>query len=253
VAVEPDTCVKARASSEIAWRENRLDQPILVNAEWIHTLAPILGADLGRKHLGGKVNETFSKPKTGALLGLVTAAAVLSAGASQATITYHVDQTFGGGSVVGTIQTDGATGILAASDVTGWNLKLNGIGATDTLTDADSVVFVAGSDVTATASDLFFNYSGGDNGVFLFQRGLFSGTHYYCNATQDGDCFQGKSVVPQSIFDSTAVHVPAADNQIIGVAGVPEPASWAMMLLGFGGLGAAMRARRQSRAAAATA
>ena len=31
----------------------------------------------------------------------------------------------------------------------------------------------------------------------------------------------------------------------ISVAGVPEPATWAMMLVGFGGLGAAMRSRRK--------
>jgi hypothetical protein len=31
----------------------------------------------------------------------------------------------------------------------------------------------------------------------------------------------------------------------ISPAGVPEPASWAMMLVGFGGLGAAMRSRRK--------
>jgi len=31
---------------------------------------------------------------------------------------------------------------------------------------------------------------------------------------------------------------------VTGVPGVPEPATWAMMLVGFGGLGAAMRSRR---------
>jgi len=36
---------------------------------------------------------------------------------------------------------------------------------------------------------------------------------------------------------------------VTGVAGVPEPATWAMMLVGFGGLGAAMRSRRRSVAA----
>jgi len=36
-----------------------------------------------------------------------------------------------------------------------------------------------------------------------------------------------------------------------GVPGVPEPASWAMMLIGFAGLGAAMRSRRKQAAATA--
>jgi hypothetical protein len=34
-------------------------------------------------------------------------------------------------------------------------------------------------------------------------------------------------------------------------AGVPEPASWALMIAGFGGLGAALRAKRRTLAAAA--
>lgn len=42
---------------------------------------------------------------------------------------------------------------------------------------------------------------------------------------------------------------PALDN--VSVAGVPEPATWAMMLIGFGGLGAALRSRRRSAMALA--
>ena len=40
-------------------------------------------------------------------------------------------------------------------------------------------------------------------------------------------------------------------NIDLGVPGVPEPATWAMMLIGFGGLGAAMRARRKHAATTA--
>ena len=44
--------------------------------------------------------------------------------------------------------------------------------------------------------------------------------------------------------------LPSSSNVYLftSVAGVPEPATWAMMLLGFGGIGMAMRRRRRSPA-----
>jgi hypothetical protein len=42
-------------------------------------------------------------------------------------------------------------------------------------------------------------------------------------------------------------------NDLVVTSAVPEPATWAMMLVGFGGLGAAMRTSRRAKAAAATA
>lgn len=45
-----------------------------------------------------------------------------------------------------------------------------------------------------------------------------------------------------------------ADSLTLNIAGgVPEPAAWALMLLGMGGLGAVLRARRDNRSAAITA
>jgi len=183
------------------------------------------------------------------LLGSALAAAVLGFVASaDATITYHVDQTIGVGSLTGTIQTDGAVGTLGPGDITAWNLELNGDGASLNLTNGNSSVFDTGADLTAIAKNLFFNFDGSDGGYFLFEQSFGSGTHYACEATADqGVCFQGATVTPVSIFDSTAQHVPEVGNQIIGTA-VPEPATWAMMLAGFGGLGAAIRSQRRRAA-----
>jgi hypothetical protein len=44
-----------------------------------------------------------------------------------------------------------------------------------------------------------------------------------------------------------------SEQELSGVAAVPEPATWAMMLVGFGGLGAAMRASRRKPLGAAAA
>ncbi|MGZ3371658.1 MAG: PEPxxWA-CTERM sorting domain-containing protein, partial [Caulobacteraceae bacterium] len=56
------------------------------------------------------------------------------------------------------------------------------------------------------------------------------------------------------VFTITSLSDPSHQNFAIGwpVQGVPEPATWAMMLVGFGGLGAMLR-QRKARAAAATA
>jgi hypothetical protein len=185
--------------------------------------------------------------------GAAFCAALLGASGASANIVYTVNQTIGGGSVTGTLTTDGATGVLGASDFLGWNLTLKGLmGAMFNLTQGNSVAFVQGSDVNATLTDITFNFGGGDNGILLFQDGLFSGTHYWCNATQNGDCFQGKTVAPISIFDSSSQNVPASGIQVIASvsAAVPEPSTWALMLLGFASLGyAGYRRARQSSAA----
>ena len=63
----------------------------------------------------------------------------------------------------------------------------------------------------------------------------------------------GKSISSVTILAGT----PGTGQDAIGVddvrfqSAVPEPATWAMMLVGFGGLGAAMRSRRRMATAAA--
>jgi hypothetical protein len=44
-------------------------------------------------------------------------------------------------------------------------------------------------------------------------------------------------------FDSIAINI---FNGTFTFTAIPEPATWAMMLIGFGGIGASMRARRQN-------
>jgi hypothetical protein len=177
--------------------------------------------------------------------GVVALAAsmVFGVGASRANITYNVNRTVGSGSVVGTITTDGATGVLGVGDIVSWDLLLTGNGGgTFDLTSPNNS-YVSGADLTATHHLLLFNFSGGDGGRFLLQQGPEVGNTYYCVSTVYADCYAGETVVPANVFDGTAQNVAQSGNQIIGVngRGVPEPGSWLMMLLGFGLIGGALR------------
>jgi PEP-CTERM motif len=109
--------------------------------------------------------------------------------------------------------------------------ELKEVGTSTNLTNSNNVADNTGSDVTATTSDLFFNYGGTDSGYLLFQVNLFP-------------C---ASVVTQSPSDPSGQFEARKGNQIIGTAAsaVPEPPSWTIMLLGMGGLGAAMGLRRK--------
>jgi hypothetical protein len=145
--------------------------------------------------------------------------------------------------VIGTITTDGATGVLSASDILAWNLTLYGDGASYTISSPSSSVLVVGSDVVATPTKITFDFSGNDSGYLLFQETLFSGMHYWCSATSLGTCLQSKTVTPQSIFDST--HINEAASGVQTIAFVPEPSTWMLMGLGFGAL--ALAAARKGR------
>ncbi|MBS0265754.1 MAG: hypothetical protein JSS02_27735 [Planctomycetes bacterium] len=190
------------------------------------------------------------------LMFLVTAAPIFPGFCAAGTITYDVNQTIGGGSVVGTVETDGTTsGALNASNITAWNLTLTGLqGSTFTLTNSNSGVFVSGSDVTATPTNLFFNFSGTDDGYLLFQASFGSGTHYWGLATSTtGLLLQGQTVVPGTVFDSPQTYQYEAEsgNQIIGTVhtngAVPEPSSFAPFIIV--GISLVMGAYRRQRAA----
>ncbi len=185
-------------------------------------------------------------------LSLVVLGCALVAGpeAAATPIVYEVNQTIGAGSVVGSITTDGATGVLAQSDVTAWSLDINGVGASMHIDQTSSIVTDYGNDVSATAQYLYFNFSGTDGDLFLFQVGGPAGQNYWCNAVSSGECFQGKSAVPVYYSYASSQFASAEGKQIIGVAaanGVPEPAAWSLMLAGFAGLGVMLR-RRVARA-----
>jgi hypothetical protein len=155
-------------------------------------------------------------------------------------ITYNVNRTIGVGSVTGFIETDGSLGVLTTGNIMDWNLVLydgvNSFDLTGPLSGNDSQVLVQGGDVSASTTQLLFDFGGTDNGLFLFQQGLFSGNHYYCDATQAGACLAGETVVPVSVF-TRYQNASRSGVVVIGtVSGsqVPEPGTSGLMLVGLG-------------------
>ena len=91
-------------------------------------------------------------------------------GSAAADIVYHVNDTVAGGSVIGTITTDGATGLLFNGDITAFNLTLFDGTGTATLTSGvnGGTVFIGPGGLTATATALMFNFNASGTFVNFF-------------------------------------------------------------------------------------
>jgi hypothetical protein len=89
--------------------------------------------------------------------------------------------------------------------------------------------------------------SAGTYWVGLFNNGLFPLTHFGGAATPLGREVFREVGLPDVSIDSLnlAWRINGTEALDTPVSNVPEPASWAMMLLGFGAIGVALRRRRR--------
>jgi hypothetical protein len=111
--------------------------------------------------------------------------------------------------------------------------------------------------IDITGSQIVFSWFGaGASSAGTFDGVEFTDTtHPFTNAVLDGVTntpgilASAVTLVGGSIFVDLNNGVYSPEQNITvdvnGVGGVPEPATWAMLLLGMGGVGAAMRSRRR--------
>lgn len=125
-------------------------------------------------------------------------------------------------------------------------VETGGTGEINTIFGQPTTYFVDRGTVTFGASDQYagfsspttINYSNGDN--FIGLRATDGTNVYYGFAYTTNDMLNsyGFETTPGASITATVAGAPAG--------AVPEPASWAMMLGGFGLVGGAMRARRRA-------
>jgi hypothetical protein len=158
-----------------------------------------------------------------------------------ADITYSVDESVGPGFVTGTISTDGAIGTLGTGDIVNWNLNVNdGTDGTfdieGPLSGNNSGVQVAGSDLTSTATQLFFNFDGADGGFLAFETpGIGDDGPFIGYNAQFAGFDSPQSINISSDFgESTIIDPTFTGNQVI--ASTPEPSSLSLFALGLVGL-----------------
>lgn len=198
----------------------------------------------------------------------LTLAAALATGAQATTITFDEIAAQDGGGVVSN-QYTGSGVTFSAGNVGTWGGNSNGNPGNWAL--------------EGTNGPQFLGFNGGGGGVdgytqtltFSSAVGAFSADFARSQGSNDGEiileAFNGATLVATAsgsfgalaewmnlsvtgvTFDSvtwsgsgTDFHPYGVDNVVFGAAqgGVPEPAAWALMLVGFGGLGVALRRSR---------
>lgn len=128
-----------------------------------------------------------------------------------------------------------SAGTLVGGEILSWNLTLAGLlGSPFNLFPSNSVVYLQGSQVGATGSDVTFAYSGSGDSDADSEVNPFDGNRA-CDPG-DGLCIGG-SGPPENPFEATARN--PSDVEVIAsiLPAVPEPAAWTLMLVGVVALG----------------
>ena len=191
-----------------------------------------------------------SIPVSAAVLTATLGLAPLAAHASPITYVLLKVTLPSGATATGTITTDGATGTLVASDITGIDIAVSGFGSSDTLKSLSDVILV-GSELSATSKSLSFDFNG--------SGGKFGAQSKSSPTSYSGLCFadslqicHGSFVAPSSGYEEINLPTGVSEtedfsavsgNSIIATA-VPEPLTLSLFAAGLAGAVAMHRRKK---------
>jgi hypothetical protein len=150
------------------------------------------------------------------ILSVLFATSVLRAG----DIKYTVNDKVGPGSVTGFITTNGTIGLLNSTDIVNWNLFLNdGTNPTFELKGTtNSGESIGGADLTASATQLLYNFSATDEGNFIIEHPAPGFNGPFVRWSSIAACAPGSpvGVSLSSLMDETfIVSTPLTDTGVI--------------------------------------
>ena len=188
------------------------------------------------------------------LLSTSLAALAMGATAADATVylgnrTANLDRGSSGPATASlSLTTDGTLGALAVSNVIAWSVVMTDSRGTVTLDQTNSAFLAFQSALFATATDITFDFDQQVTSCVYIQRD--APLAYYGVETRGGCTGGAFSGFGESLYTGSG-GIGAYENRtgIVVIASalsptaVPEPASWALMIAGFGLVGGAMRSR----------
>jgi hypothetical protein len=161
-------------------------------------------------------------------------------------ITYNVNQTEGVFGVTGTVTTDGTIGTLSTSDIAAWDLTLSSPGywPAISLDTANSTATVVGGALSASASQLAFDFTfGGSNSYLSFSDP--TDVSWWDTVSQPP--YAGYMGIAELYALDDEQYSYISGTQVIADGGIPvaEPGTTSLLLVGVGMLGIMMVTRKR--------